>query len=104
MRIELHRHGGFAALPGKDVRRDVDTGTLAPEVSERVADAVTRADPDRLAATGPSTQQIPAAGDRRIYDLTLTDESGRRELRFVDPRPPELRDLVALLLSLEDGT
>lgn len=97
MRIELHRHGGFAAIPRKDVRIDLDTGTLGSEVAERVAAAVTHADPERLAAREPSAR----GGDRRIYDLSITDEGGRREYRFTEPLDPALRDLVALLLSLE---
>ena len=101
MLIRLRRHGGFAAIPGKAVHVDLDTGTLDPEVSGRVADALARADPDGLAAREPPTR---VGGDRRIYDLTLTDDSGRRELRFVEPLDPALRDLVALLLSLEVGT
>lgn len=98
MRLELRRHGGFAAIPGKSVRIDVDTGTLGSEVAGRVAAAVTRADPERLAAQEPSAR---VGGDRRIYDLSITDEEGRREYRFTEPLDPALRDLVALLLSLE---
>jgi emfourin len=98
VRIELHRHGGLAAIPGNGLRIEVDTGTLADEVAERVAAAVRRADPERLAAREPSAR---AGGDRRIYDLTLTDEGGRREFRFVEPLDPALRDLVALLPSVE---
>ena len=96
MIVSVVRHGGFAAIPALSARAEVDTASLPEDVARRVTDAVASA---RLDEAAESTR---AGGDRRIFDVTLSDEAGTRTFRFTEPLPPDVRELVSLLLSLED--
>jgi hypothetical protein len=93
MIVSLHRHGGFAAIPGLEVRARLDTATLSPEVASALHHAVRRAE---VGAKGP-----PGGGDRRHYDLTVEDAEGTRSFTLTDPLAGPARELIELLLSSE---
>lgn len=93
MRVTLHRHGGFAALPGLDLRVTLDSADLPEEQGLELEHAVRRAGLDSLKPPTP----VP---DRRMYDLDVEDDDRLVSARVLEPLPnEELRDLVALLVA-----
>jgi hypothetical protein len=96
MRISLHRHGGFAAIPGLELQVTVDTATLPKGEAAEFEAAVRSAEHEGL----PTAANTSGARDQRIYELTIHDGSETRSALFHDPVPTAgLRDLVKLLSS-----
>jgi hypothetical protein len=96
MRISLHRHGGFAAIPGLELHVTVDTATLPKAEAAELEATIRRVEAEGL----PTAAGASDARDQRTYELTIHDGSQTRSALFHDPIPTGgLRDLVKLLSS-----
>lgn len=95
MRVTLRRTGGFAAIPGLDVRVSLDSQSLAPADAAQLEAVVQQAQLDQLPAAPPRS-----SADGRIYELGVEDGNGCFTAKVSDPLPSQaVRDLVSLLLA-----
>jgi hypothetical protein len=94
VRVTLHRHGGFAAIPGLGVRVCLDSATLGAQDAAELAEAVRQAELDRLVP-------VPVRPDARIYELAVEDGSAAAVRAQVSDLLPstQVRELIDLLLS-----
>lgn len=95
VRVTLRRSGGFAAIPGLEVRVSLDSQALPPADAEQLEAVVRQAQLDQL----PSAP-VRGSADGRVYELGVEDGNGLVTAKVTDPLPSQaVRDLVSLLLA-----
>ena len=101
MKIQYERSGGFA---GMSVKVNIDTNSLPAETTQSFYQALATARffelPEKLATTGPSTDQF-------THRLTIDDENRHHVVEMSDSAVPDslqpiLRKL--LLMARKQGT
>ena len=106
----LHRAAGFLYLKETQSSFEVERETPSPDRAQRFADLLRQADTLKLISEDRLVQLQQAVVDLRFHEFTWRhqqiwlgkDHGYRQQIDFVPPRPEDVPDLMAGLLSLAE--